>query len=179
MSSFSAPPISSRKLPGRGRPLGAVLGKIITPVCRKQGLMTADLILDWPKIVGPELAAICQVIKISFTGSFSPPSRQQGCLHVQTTSTIAAVLPYSEPIILERVNQYYGYQAINRIRVFHQPPNIKAPPKVTPMPPAPLVISPVWCELIQQVEDPNLKQALEDLAKSLQRPTHSSRFSKC
>ncbi|WP_165380269.1 DUF721 domain-containing protein [Candidatus Finniella inopinata] len=146
-----------------GRSLGVVMGKVMTPVCRQQGLITADLVLEWPRVVGAELANVSQVLKISFSAG----RRQQGCLHLQTSSTMAAVLTYSQATIIERVNQYYGYQAIDRVRVFHKPLSGVVPIKKT----ATLVKAPLpeaWQGLLQDVSDDSLKQALENLATSLQ-----------
>ncbi len=149
-----------RMTKGAGRPLSAVVGKIITPLCHKHGLMTADLVLEWPQIVGQELAKVCQVMKISFPGF----SRQQGCLHLQTSSTMAMALTYSQPLIIERVNQYYGYQAISHIRIFHKPV-VSIIPKPTKLPV--VDISPEWQALTSTVTDKDLQQALENLGRLL------------
>ena len=76
--------------------------------------MKADLILEWPRIIGEDLGKACHVLKITFPFK----SRQEGCLHLQTSGSMAAVLPYSEPLIIQRINQYYGYPAIGKIRIF-------------------------------------------------------------
>ena len=145
-----------------GRSLGAVLSKVMTPLCRQQGLITADLVLEWPRVVGAELANVCQVIKISFSAG----RRQQGCLHLQTSSTMAIAITYSQATIIERVNQYYGYQAIDRIRVFHKSLSATKPvkkPSVAVKEPLP----DIWQELLQGLSDDGLKQALENFGCSL------------
>lgn len=141
----------------------------MAPICQKQGLISADLILEWPKIVGPEVATICQVLKISFP-TFS---RQQGCLHIQTNSAMATALTYSQLMIIERINQYYGYQAISQIRVFHKPLALKATKKLS----TPIQFKELpseWQALTQSVGDENLQQALEKLAQGLQSKTKKS-----
>ncbi len=146
-----------------GKALSRVIGKIITPLCRKYGLMTADLVLEWPQIVGEELAQVCQVMKIRFPGL----NRQQGCLHLQTNSAMAMALTYSQPIILERVNQYYGYQAVSQIRVFHKSVPSSPLQKVAIPNPIP-ELPPEWQSLMQDIDDQNLHQALENLGRGLQ-----------
>ena len=136
----------------------------MTPLCRQQGLITADLVLEWSRVVGPELSDVCQVIKISFNAG----RRQQGCLHLQTSSTMAAALTYSQATIIDRVNQYYGYQAIDRIRVFHKPLSTPAPIKSKDLVTVRAPLPDAWQGLLQDFTDDSLKQALENLASSLQ-----------
>ncbi len=153
----------------KARSFGAILGKIITPVCRKNGLMTADLILDWGKIVGPHLASVCKVIKITFTYAAEASSQKQGCLHLKVNSAMAATLPYNQSIILERINQYYGYQAVHRLRIFHQNEFVKKTPISSPFcPSVKTVLSPDWHNLLQKVPDNSLRKALENLGQDLQ-----------
>ncbi len=168
--SFSKHPYGKQLRQNKGRALSAVVGKIITPLCHKHGLITADLVLEWPQIVGQDLAKVCQVMKISFTGF----SRQQGCLHLQANSSMAMALTYSQPIIIERVNQYCGYQAVSRIHVFHKP-FVSAGPKKTDLPSIVTDLPPEWQTLTDTVADPALQQALENLGRSVssKRQKHS------
>jgi hypothetical protein len=161
--SFSKQSYRKQSRHSKGTALSAVVGKIITPLCHKQGLITADLVLEWPQIVGPELAKVCQVMKISFPGS----SRQQGCLHLQTHSAMAMALTYSQPLIIERVNQYYGYQAVSHIRIFHKPIVSVSPKKVT-LPAVMVDVPNEWRALTHTIADPALQQALENLGRELQ-----------
>lgn len=161
--SFSNPSYRKQPRAYKGTALSAVIGKIISPLCHKQGLMTADLVLEWPQIVGKDLAQVCQVMKISFPGF----SRQLGCLHLQTNSAMAMALTYSQPLIMERVNQYYGYQAISRISVFHKPVVTNTPQKRA-LPPIKKDIPIEWQTLTREISDENLQQALENLGRGLQ-----------
>ena len=89
---------------------------ILEPICKRQGFVNASVILDWSKIVGNDFANLCGAIKVVFPFG----KTTEGCLHVQTTSSMASVLTYQEPLILQNVNQYYGYQAITKLRIFHK-----------------------------------------------------------
>ncbi|MBY0281645.1 MAG: DUF721 domain-containing protein [Alphaproteobacteria bacterium] len=89
---------------------------ILEPICKKQGFVNASVILDWSKIVGGDFANLCQAVKVVFPFG----KTVEGCLHVQATSSMASVITYQEPLILQKVNQYYGYQAITKLRIFHK-----------------------------------------------------------
>jgi hypothetical protein len=108
-------PEDRHKRHGKARLLSKCLNHLVEPICKKQGFVNASVVLDWPQIVGQNFADLCQVIKVTFPFN----SRRDGCLHVSTTSSMAAVLSYEESLILEKINRYYGYQAISKLKVFH------------------------------------------------------------
>ncbi len=108
-------PEDKNKRYGKARTLSKCLNHLVEPICKKQGFVNASVVLDWPQIVGQNFADLCQAIKVTFPFN----SRLDGCLHVSTTSSMAAVLAYEEPLILEKINRYYGYQAISKLKIFH------------------------------------------------------------
>jgi len=115
---------------GGMRAVRSCIQTLVEPVCKRQGFMSASVILDWPKIVGNDFANLCQALKVVFPFG----KRSDGCLHVQTSSSMAAVLIYEEALILEKINRYYGYQAITKLHAVHKPstqrnPNSPAPRK--------------------------------------------------
>jgi hypothetical protein len=82
-------------------------------IAGKHGFAEADVLLNWPAIAGAELAATCQPVKVSYG-----PQRTLGAtLVVQASSARAPEIEMKGPMIVERVNQYYGYRAITRLRV--------------------------------------------------------------
>ena len=94
--------------------------RIVTPISQRHGFAKAAVLLDWPKIVGPEMQKFCQPVRVSF----APNRRIQGKLHVRVPSAMAQQITYLEPIIIERINGYFGYNAIGRL-VLHQQPVFK------------------------------------------------------
>lgn len=125
MENSSSPiPEDRRKRYGKPRTLSKCLNHLVDPICRKQGFVNASVVLDWPQIVGQNFADLCQIIKVTFPFN----SRLDGCLHLNTTSSLAAVLAYEEPLILEKINRYYGYEAISKLKIFHGLKSIKKKP---------------------------------------------------
>ena len=111
-------PTSDRKTEGARRRrgfqrAGAMARKAVDRIAGKQGFAEADVLLNWPAIAGEALAATCQPVKVSYARE-----RTLGAtLIVQTNSARAPEIEMKGPMIVERVNQYYGYRAIRRLKV--------------------------------------------------------------
>lgn len=132
---------------------------LIEPICKKQGFVNASVILDWSKIVGNDFANLCHAIKVVFP--FGKTS--EGCLHLQTTSSMASVLTYQEPLILQKVNQYYGYQAITKLNIFHKSTLVqkKSPKKKD----STIKLEALPLEDFKEIDYDPLKEALANLGK--------------
>lgn len=114
--------------PGRGRgrgptALGATMRRVTRSVFGRRGLADGTIVADWPTIVGPELARLSTPEKIGYpTGE-----RLNGVLHLRVASgSLALELQHLEPLVVERINGYFGYKAVARLRLIHGP--VAAPP---------------------------------------------------
>jgi hypothetical protein len=115
------------------RPLGSLIVPLVTPICQKRGFISATIIVDWSLIVGHEFQRFCQPEKLIFPHK----QRSAGCLYVRTTSSMAPEIAYLEPTILEKINCYFGYQAVSKI-IIRQGPILtkeRSPAKSAPLPP--------------------------------------------
>lgn len=93
------------------QPMGAMALKAAHPALRKQGFAMADLIVKWPHIIGERLAAICQPKRLVFPRG----QRLNGVLHCQALGAWALELQHQSPLVIERINSYFGYQAVIKI----------------------------------------------------------------
>jgi hypothetical protein len=145
------------------RRLPELLGKVLDPASRRRGLAEARVLTDWPSIVGEALAARCQPVKL--TGD----SRHGGILHVHVAGSAALELQHSEPQLLERINGYFGYAAVARLRLIRAPlalPRRAEPAAAPPLEPA------ARAEIeaaVQPVADDALRAALSGLGATLKR----------
>lgn len=88
----------------------------------KYGFSATDILMNWPAIVGSELAGRAVPHRISWPrSSMSQTDRGQkqgGTLIVQAEDGPSAVeIQYLELEIIERINVFYGYSAIIRLKV--------------------------------------------------------------
>lgn len=106
--------------PRRGtglRPLAASLGGVAKRAFGRRGFAEAGLITDWASIVGPELAAACQPERLSFP----PGKREGGTLRILVAGGVATELQHMEPMVLDRINGHFGYRAVTRLTLVHNP----------------------------------------------------------
>ena len=100
------------------RALADTVAALTEPALSKRGLPSAVLLADWPRIVGATLAQRSAPEKLVFP----PRRRSEGTLHIRiATSALALELQHAEPVIIERINGYFGFPAVARLRVRHAP----------------------------------------------------------
>jgi hypothetical protein len=72
------------------------------------------------------------------------------------------------PEIMDRVNRFFGYQAVAKVKI--RQGEVKAPVATQPRPSAPPSLKPVPFELgesLRDIGDPELRAVLESLARSM------------
>lgn len=164
---MSTPPKSSDRRQGGLRALGGSLGAVTKRAFARRGLTGADIARQWPAIVGSELAAHCRPRQLRFPKS---GEAVDGRLTLRVASGWALQLQHLEPLVLERVNGFFGYRAVARL-VLQQGPLPTLPGGTTAAPrrgaaePAPL--DSALAAKLSTVADPELRAALEGLARSL------------
>jgi hypothetical protein len=78
----------------------------------------AALLTAWPSIVGREIAGLCRPLRITFP---TRSHRRDGTLEVRVPSAQAVRLKHLEPLVVERVNAWFGYTAVAALRLHHAP----------------------------------------------------------
>lgn len=80
---------------------------------------------------------------------------------------VATELQHLEPLLLDRINTYFGHCAIARLQFVHRP----LPHKTPPRPPKPRLLTPKeeqeLADSVAGIEDPRLRQSVEDLARAI------------
>src|ERR1700730_16101174 len=105
------------------RPLAEVLRKTLTEAFAKQGFASVELVTRWPQIVGAEIAAHSQPEKIQWPRT--PQARnaqarnapEPGTLLLRVEGPAALEIQHLSDVILERVNQFFGWQAVGNVRL--------------------------------------------------------------
>ena len=90
-----------------------LLSKITDASLKKRGFPNASIILAWPNIIGAELAKVTSPHSIKFPLN----SRRDGTLIISTSGAFSMNVEMAKVTIIDRVNLYFGYTAINNIRV--------------------------------------------------------------
>jgi hypothetical protein len=137
--------------------------KVTRPVFGKQGFVSGALVVDWPAIVGSAMAAHTLPLRIRFPAK----ERGEGTLEIKVASSaFSTEIQHLEPLIIERINGYFGWNAVARLKLRHGPlperqrPRAAAPDSAGPMPER------VQAAL-EQVEDPRLREVLTRLGSHI------------
>lgn len=130
----------------------------------KRGFTEAALIAEWPTIVGSMLGNATLPLRIAFQRG----ERAAGTLHIRVSSgALATQLQHQEPLIIQRINGYFGYGAIARLAI-SQGPVARRP--VRRPPPAPDLTPEQELQLthrLSTIDDPELKSVLAALGRHL------------
>jgi hypothetical protein len=161
----SGPKKGDKIEPGRAkrmRPVSDLLPEAGGAAFRRFGFVQSSIVSRWREIVGLRYAAVSSPESIRF-----PPGRKsQGVLTLIVEGAHAPIMQHVAPTIIERVNLFFGYPAVERLS-FRQ--GIVQAEKARSRPgPAPLQSIPVELgESLREVVDPELRACLESLARSL------------
>ncbi len=77
------------------------------------GFAEPEVLLRWPEIVGESLAGLCTPVKVTYPRDHGLAAT----LVVRAEGARAPEVAHLEPRIVERVNQFYGYRAIGRLKL--------------------------------------------------------------
>ena len=92
--------------------LGKVLQSITSSFISKQGFVWAAILQDWPLVVGEAYKDMVLPKKLQFPKG----KNTEGTLSVLVENSGAALLvQHLQPLILERVNRYFGYKALTKM----------------------------------------------------------------
>jgi hypothetical protein len=142
---------------GRARAAGELVGEIGGVAFRRFGFVQSAIVSRWSEIVGERYAKVSSPESIRFPMG----KKSGGVLTLLVEGAHSPLLQHLAPLIIERVNRFFGYQAIDRV-VFRQGKPSASRPK-----PARPEIRPVPKELgdgLRQIADPELRACLESLA---------------
>ena len=151
---------------GAARPIAELMPEIGRVAFRRFGFVQSSVVSRWPEIVGARHARVCAPESIRFP----PGEKRDGILQLVVVPAHAPLIQMVIPEIIERVNRFFGYSAVARVKLRQgevQPPQGeakndrgRAPPSLRPIP---LELG----ESLRDIGDPELRTVLESLARSL------------
>jgi hypothetical protein len=159
------------------KPLRDVVGKAVGDSFRRQGFVSAELVTRWTEIVGAEVAARSEPIKIQWprpapshpspaSGGGSGWGQEPGTLVLRVEGPAAIEIQHSVDVICGRINQFMGWRAIARIALRQAPLRRAAPkPARTENPAAVAELA----ASLPDITDDDLRQALARLGAAVKR----------
>lgn len=165
---IAAPP---RPRGGPARAVAALTARLTRPLFAKRGFADGSIAAEWPNIAGAAIAAHSLPERISFP----PGKRNRGTLHLTVApGGFAVEIQHLEGPLLERVNSFFGYEAVNRLHLVQAP----LPPAPAPAPPPPVLEPQEEREihdLVAAVTDDVLRERLESLGQGVRKRRKTDR----
>ncbi|HEY5279521.1 MAG TPA: DciA family protein [Pseudolabrys sp.] len=149
------------------RPLSDLLTATLTGVLKAQGFASAEILSRWADIVGAEIAASSEPMKINWPRARNEETPEPATLILRVEGPAALEIQHLSAVILERVNRFFGWQAIGRIALRQAPLRRRAPAKV-PAPPDEAAAARI-AESLPAIEDDELRQAIGRLGAAIKR----------
>src|SRR5260370_32436353 len=116
------------------KPLAELVSVCVADVFARQGFTSCAIVTHWDDIVGPEIAAVAEPIRMQWIRSRDPDEAPPATLVLRAEGPAALEIQHMAGVILERVNRYIGWRAVDRLALR------KAPPTSRPRPPPPKIL---------------------------------------
>ena len=144
----------------RPRAAGELVSEVGGQSFRRFGFVQSSIVSRWSEIVGERYAKVSSPESIRFPAG----KKAGGALTLLVEGAHAPLIQHLAPIIIERVNRFFGHPAIDRV-IFKQgrlsPPAPKLErPELRPVPKE-------LGEGLREIADPELRTCLESLASQI------------
>jgi hypothetical protein len=150
------------------RPVGDLVSQLLDPVLARKAGMTTGLIAAWAELVGARLDGVCRPEKLVW-----PPRLHEGDPFQPATLVVACEgasvlrLQHQTSELIARVNAFFGYPAIDRLKIVQRPVTQARPDRRPVL--RGLKASEVSeiAAMTDRIEDPRLKAALAAFGTSI------------
>lgn len=105
-------------------PIAGEIAATARAIFKARGFQQDHILRHWPEIVGHSLSNMSKPEKLVFpkqTASVGMARAEGATLTVRVDGPGALEFAHQEPQILERINSYYGYRAVTRIKLLQAP----------------------------------------------------------
>jgi hypothetical protein len=153
--------------PISAKPLSVLLGGVFADAYAKQGFASRELVTRWAEIAGQQVANFSEPLKIQWPRPVEGQPQEPATLILRVEGPMALEIQHSSDAILQRVNRFFGWNAVGKIAL-RQAPLSRPQPRRTVKPPDAKAIAQV-AETLPEVEDEALRDALARLGASIKR----------
>lgn len=133
---------------------------------KQQGFASTELVTRWHDIVGPEIAAHAEPIKIQWRRAPDGEPTEPATLVLRVEGPAAIEIQHLSNVILERINRFFGWQAVGRLALRQAPLTAR---KVRPRQKADSGAAARVAATLTEVADDDLRMALARLGAAVKR----------
>ena len=153
--------------PKPARPLADLIGPCLVAAFKRHGFASTEIVTHWDDIVGAEVAAHAEPIKITWPRQPDGEEPEPATLVLRCQGPAAIEIQHQAQVIIERVNQFLGWRAIDRIALRQAPLARRDKPRPPPAPDAAEVRR--IADTMTGIADENLRAALGRLGAAVKR----------
>lgn len=145
------------------RAIGELAGAAGAAAFRKFGFTEQKLVTHWPDIAGEMLGRFTQPLKLAFPRG----TRAGGTLVILSEGAAALELQHFAPLLIERINQVFGYQAVEKLKIVQGPVSRGSQTAKLAEPTAEEIAR--AAERLPPIEDARLRTALARLGAAIEK----------
>ena len=131
----------------------------------KQGFTSTELVTRWAAIAGEEIAAHSQPERIKWP-RHDDLEPEPATLVLRVEGPMAIEIQHMSSVVLERVNRFFGWQAVGRLSLRQAPLTRHKPRRATG--PDPQKVSAI-AKSLPDIDDTDLRDALARLGAAIKR----------
>jgi len=139
------------------RAVGVTVSRLAAPIVAKRGGVLVRLKSQWAAIVGAEWAAVAWPSALG----------RDGVLRLRAASTAALELQHRAPLLIERINCFFGRSVVTRLALVQGPLPIDSPSSEPPILARAAGEVTVLDERLSGIADPQLRAALDRLGRAV------------
>ncbi|HYM31089.1 MAG TPA: DciA family protein [Candidatus Cybelea sp.] len=145
------------------RALAGEIAKLTRPAMKRRGFFQGDVLTRWPVIVGEELAKASCPEKLMF-----PTGESTGAtLQVRVSGGFALEMQHLANLVVERINTFYGFRAVERLRLVQGPLPVRKRAGRRPARDLTAAEEAAIEAAVAKLDDPGLRLALHALGRQI------------
>jgi hypothetical protein len=153
--------------PIKAKPLSVLLSDVFSDAYAKQGFAARELVTRWAEIAGPEIALHSEPLRMQWPRPVEGQPQEPATLVLRVEGPMALEIQHSSNVILQRVNRFFGWNAVGKLALRQAPLSRRNQPK-RPRPPDEREVAEV-AKTLSSVEDEELRAALARLGAAIKR----------
>jgi hypothetical protein len=146
-----------------GKPLRELLGKLVGDAFARQGFASAELVTRWDDIVGHEIAAHSEPIKLQWPRR-ADEDGEAATLVLRVEGPAAIEIQHLAGLVCDRVNRFLGWRAVGRLALRQAP--LRRRQGRAARKPEPAATARI-AENLSDIKDQELKEALARLGAAV------------
>src|SRR5690606_19447798 len=106
-------PLMKQIRPPSAQFIAKLLPRLVKSAFQQKGFVQAAIILEWSQIIGPEMSQKCIPERLVFPQG----KKTEGTLYLNVKIASGLLIEYGAPLIIDKINSYFGYQAVTRLKL--------------------------------------------------------------